>query len=405
MFGRQATIEELKEQIAVLESNNKKLSYKNQQLESTVVSLGKNRQKQSDELAERSHSIRTPLNTIVGFTTIATETKGNPDKTQECLEQIKDATKHLLTLFNEFLEEPMQEQESFSLPRLLLEIEHIFMLRAQERQISFALIQTELGSDQLVGNRTQLTQVLMGLLNNIFDMSEEKDRIEFIVSTLEARENRTLLCFQAKNYNRSMKETYIEKTFLPFEEEAELSVINSLVSLLHGVVKIDSTIGEETLIRMEIPFMLKSNQDIRKIESANFEKNKNHKYVFSGQRILLADDFQVNRDIIAEYLQDAGLLVDIVENGREALERFEQSQEKEYSMILMDIRMPVMDGRMATKAIRALPRADAATIPIIAISADAYTEDIKYSQSIGMNEYLVKPIFKDILYSTITQYI
>lgn len=408
------------------------LKEKNKQLEDLLLSFGQARRLWSGTRSKMSHDIRTPMNAIVGFTSIAQEEKGNPQRTKECLKQIEDATLYLLSLVNDFNEAPQEEtvQDQFSLLQVLEEVEQSFRVRSKEDHISFELIKSELKNDNIVGNKLQVQQVLMGILNNASLQTEENGEIKLYAETLAENIEQTIISFRVIDRRGGINEEYIERTFLPFEEEESavvqaddgtgMSVVNSLVSLLNGVIKVESRVGNETIVKVELPFKLQEKKPVEQepvteppeLESPDADSKvliipdiRPEDYQFSGQHILLAEDNELNSEIMEAYLKQSNLLVDTAPNGQLALEYFMNSKEGYYSIILMDIRMPVMDGRTTTRTIRGLPRSDASGIPIIAMSADAYSEEIKYSQSIGMNEYLTKPIYKEVLYQMLAKYI
>lgn len=410
---------------------NAVLKEKNKQLEDLLLSVGQARRLWSGTRSKMSHDIRTPMNAIVGFTSIALEEKGNPQRTKECLKQIEDATLYLLSLVNDFIEAPQEEtvQDQFSLLQVLEEVEQSFQVRSKQEHISFELVKSELKNDNIVGNKLQVQQVLMGILNKASLQTEENGEIKLYAETLAENIERTIISFRVIDRGSGINEEYIERTFLPFEEESDavqeddgtgMSVVNSLVSLLNGVIKVESRVGNETIVKVELPFKLQEKKPVEpesvkkppELESSDADSKvliipdiRPEDYQFSGQHILLAEDNELNSEIMEAYLKQSNLQVDTAPNGQLALEYFMNSKEGYYSIILMDIRMPVMDGRTTTRTIRGLPRSDASEIPIIAMSADAYSEEIKYSQSIGMNEYLTKPIYKEVLYQMLAKYI
>lgn len=396
--------------IELLEKENEALRESNHQLRAAILSMGKSKREESLIKSRISHDIRTPMNAIVGFTSLAKEEDNSP-KTQECLVRIEEATKYLLAFLNEWMQNSTKEtaQQEFSLFGLLEEVEAFFTDRCSRKQAFFHLLREELHTDKAVGNEIHLKQILFTILNHAASHIEVKESIELKASTLQEDGETFVVCFTIQGPGEGITDQCIEKVFLPFEEEKEaeekaqaeegmLPVVNSLVSLLDGIIKVDSRAGKETSITVEIPFK-KQNRRIHR------RREESRDYRFTKQRILLAEDNPLNCEIVESYLKQVNLCVDIAENGKEAVQMFKESRLGYYNLILMDIRMPIMDGRAAAQRIRQLSRTDAKRVPIVAMSADAYSEEIKFAQSVGMNGYLTKPIYKEVLFQTIEKQI
>ena len=369
----------------------------------------------SEFLSRMSHEIRTPMNGIIGMTEIARRNSDDPEKVDDCLKKVSLSSKHLMSLINDVLDMSKIESgkiqlknELFDLRAFLENIENIYSVQAEEKGIEFKIslfgnIDALIGGDSL-----RLNQILTNLLSNAFKFTPKGGRVVLNVSELKHEGNTILLRFAVKDNGVGIKQENLEKIFEAFEQEnAEvthkyggtglgLSIVKKFSELMGGTVKVSSQYGKGSAFEVELPFTVTGKSDTIewKTESDNSDRTSDKKiYDFNGKHILLAEDNELNREIATELLGDGtGAIIDEADDGQKAVLLFEQSEIGYYDLILMDIQMPVMDGFEATRIIRAMQRPDAATVPIFAMTANAFAEDEEKSLQAGMNAHLSKPL-------------
>lgn len=361
-------------------------------------------------LANMSHEIRTPMNGIIGMTEIAKQNADSPEKLMECIEKIDVSTKFLKMLINDILDmsrissgKVYLQNEPFSLDELADDMETVFRPQTQNKGILF---RTERNYDNafFTGDEFKLRQVIMNLIGNAVKFTSEGG-ITFTISTEKRQDYYETIKFSVKDTGIGIKAENIKKIFKPFEQSENsisrefggtglgLSISQSLVELMGGKIQVisEENKGSEFFFSLSFDF---AEPDTEKKKSAD-------DYDFSGKRILLAEDNELNAEIAEELLEMAGFEVDTAYDGKEACEIFEDSEPDYYDIILMDMRMPVMDGLEATEKIRSMKRSDSKSIIIIAMTANAFREDRKRAADAGMNEYLTKPVDVRMLYKTL----
>lgn len=385
-------------------------SAENAQIAAEQASLAK-----SEFLSRMSHEIRTPMNGIIGMTEIACQNISDPDKVEDCLRKVSLSSKHLMSLINDVLDMSKIESgkiqlknELFDLRMFLENIENIYITQAQEKDIDFCIMLSDNINRFIVGDSLRLNQILTNLLSNAFKFTPEGGKIILSVSKLGQDEDHVRLRFSVKDTGIGIKEENLEKIFEAFEQEnAEvtykyggtglgLSIVRKFSELMGGIVTLQSEYGEGSDFRVDLPFMVTENPlMIEWTANKSLEETpvENKTYDFGGKHILLAEDNELNREIAMELLGAVtGAEIDEAENGLKAVELFEKSELNYYDLILMDIQMPQMDGFEATRKIRAMQRQDAATVPIFAMTANAFAEDEEKSRQAGMNAHLSKPL-------------
>lgn len=358
-------------------------------------------------LAKMSHDIRTPLNAIMGLLKMTEGlVKGQP-KVEGNLGKVKQSAEYLLSILNDILD--MSKIESgkmqidsspFLLHELLKPIEAINMAQAESKNVDFRIeVQGNVDICYL-GDRLRLNQILMNLLSNAVKFTDAGGSVTLSLNVIPEKEGVDLLKFVVEDTGIGMSGEFLQNIFQPFEQESAsvalnysgsglgLSIVKNLVDLMDGEIHVASTKGKGS--RFEINLKLpraKQPQDNVK------EQEQIPDVLLEGGKLLLAEDNELNAMIASELIKGQfGMQVDIAEDGQIAVERFTAGGEDEYVAILMDIRMPVMDGLAATRAIRGSGHKRAESIPIIAMSANAFEEDAALSLESGMNEHLAKPI-------------
>lgn len=396
--------------IAELLKYQEKLQISNEQAERA------NRAK-SEFLSHMSHDIRTPMNGIMGMAGIIRKNLTDPERIEDCLDKIDTASNHLLSLINDVLDmsklesgEIELEHVPFSLDEELKDIHTIIDNKAQEKQIYLEIQDKEVQHHNLVGSPGHFRRILLNLLSNALKYTPEKGRILVEVRELSDEDDKTVLEIKVQDSGIGMSKDFIENSlYKPFTQENDsvrtkykgtglgMAIVHELVEIMQGTIKVESELGKGTTFIVTLPF------DINDGPIISQQKEVSDKDV-KGIHILLVDDNELNREIAQVILEEAGAEIITAADGRQAVDTFRNSQIGYFDAILMDIMMPVLDGLEATKEIRNLDRKDAGTVPIIAMTANAFAEDAKKSADAGMNEHLTKPLDSEKLIETLAQY-
>jgi signal transduction histidine kinase/CheY-like chemotaxis protein len=359
-----------------------------------------------DFLTRISHEIRTPLNAIMGMTTIARRT-AQSEKTLASLEQIYTASTHLLAILNDVLDMSKIESgkfvlvhEPFILHTALREVVYIMEPRCREKQIQFISTITDLSNVPVLGDKLRLKQVLINLLGNGVKFTPEGGKLVFLFKPVEKTEDSpreiTFTC-SIIDSGIGMTEEQMSQIFRPFEQADSsiaprfggtglgLSISQSLIGQMGGEITVQSGIGKGSTFSFTLTFK-KTDYTPEELHPAGDELLD-----FRGKRILLVEDVEINRIILRELLEETHIEIDEAEDGQIAVSRFIASPDH-YDLIFMDVQMPNMDGYEATQQIRSIDRRDAKEIPIIAMTANAYREDMERALAVGMNGHIAKPV-------------
>lgn len=375
----------------------------------------------TDFLSRMSHDIRTPLNAIIGMTAIGQKVVSEPGRVSDCLRKIESSSQYLLSLLGDILDMSKIEQgkmtisqTGFCIDKLLKDLETIQRPQAIQRNLTFEIIKQPDLLGQYIGDSLRLNQILMNLCSNALKFTHAGGRVT--VSVKESRHSGEYIWleFKVSDTGIGMSPEFLKKLYLPFEQETQesarnnvgsglgLSIVSSLVQLMGGTIQAKSKQGKGTTFTVILPFEITKNTDDNRCkETKTPVKDTFH---LEGERILLVEDNELNREIAGTLLEMQKIKVDYAENGQQAVELFSAGKPDYYLAILMDIRMPVMDGLSAAKAIRGLDRSDADRIPIIAMTANAFEEDRKQAAEAGMNGYLTKPIEINSLLTELQKY-
>ena len=384
----------------------------------------------SEFLSRMSHEIRTPMNGIVGMSTIAMQNIDNTDKIKDCLEKVIMSSKHLLALINDVLDMSKIESgkvelrhESFNFRAFLQDLENLYGEQAKSKGISY---ETILASDlevQIIGDSLRLNQVLSNLLSNALKFTPAKGMIKLRVSkTGEVQEN-VYLRFEVIDTGCGIAEENYDKIFESFEQEnvdvtykyggtgLGLSIVKRFTGLMGGGIHVTSVQGSGSTFTVDLPFgKIKESGKPTRFSDINGRNDLAKDcyavdYDFKGKRILLVEDNELNREIAEELIGVTGASVESAEDGVQAVEMFKESAEGYYDLILMDVQMPHMDGYEATRCIRALGRSDAQKVPIFAMTANAFAEDVQKSREAGMNAHISKPLNIRAVYKQMNRYL
>ena len=361
-------------------------------------------------LANMSHDIRTPMNAIIGITALIEHDVDNAAKVKEYAKKIEVSSQHLLGLINDVLD--MSKIESgkttlnfvdFSISEMLRRIEILFRPQTDAKNQTLLITKEHIHHEWLNGDSVRLMQVFNNLMSNAIKYTQEGGKIQFFAE--ECQTNSSVYAkfrFIVKDNGIGMSEEFQDKIFDSFTRE-ENSVINkiqgtglgmaiskNLIQAMGGTIEVKSEKGKGSCFEVIVDFKIAENKEVYQPEQ--IEDEKQDETILNGMCFLCAEDNELNAEILKELLDIEGAKCQICENGEKVVEAFEKSQPGEYDMILMDIQMPVMNGYEATKAIRNSKHPMAKTIPIIAMTANAFSEDIQQSFSAGMNAHVSKPV-------------
>jgi PAS domain S-box-containing protein len=368
----------------------------------------------SEFLARISHEIRTPLNAIIGMTHIARHSIADTKKALSSLDEISTASAHLLSILNDVLDMSKIEsgkfeiiREPFYLEAALSEVVSIISHRCKDKYIAFVHNIKELPPAYLVGDKLRLNQVLINLLGNAVKFTGVEGRISFHIEVLSDTPEAMKLRFILSDNGIGMSEDQIKKLFVAFEQADSsiasrfggtglgLAISQNLVNLMGGNIRVQSELHAGSTFSFELSFPKTD------APSETQRQRETPALDLSAKRLLLAEDVEINRLILRELLADTGVAIEEAVDGQHVLDMFKASPAGYYDLIVMDIQMPVMDGYEATRNIRALERPDAKTVPILAMTANAYREDIDKALGAGMNGHISKPIDLDTLLRTL----
>ena len=402
-----------------MEESNKKLK-KAKDITTEALQTAENANKaKTDFLSNMSHDIRTPMNAIIGMTSLIRHDAGNKDKVIEYADKIDISSQHLLGIINDVLDmskieagKTVFKYTDFSMPDLIEELNTIFQPQIAERNQTLMVIKENIRHEWVNGDQVHLMQIFSNLLSNAVKYTQEGGKIQFLVEECETNSSvYAKYRFLVSDNGMGMSADFKETIFDPFTR-AEGSVTNkiqgtglgmaitrNLVEAMGGTIDVESELGQGSCFEVLIDLRIAEDRFVS--STVQEEKNEQNDNIFQGMRFLCAEDNELNAEILTELLKIEGAECTICENGEEILKTFEKSAPGDYDMILMDVQMPVMNGYEATKAIRRSSHELAKKIPIIAMTANAFSEDIQHSLAAGMNAHVSKPVEMRVLEKTI----
>lgn len=367
-------------------------------------------------LAHMSHDIRTPINGIMGMLQIIEQKRDDKEKVDDCLRKIGSASEHLLSLINDVLDLSRLEsgsldceEKAFDAYDELNALDDICSVQAREKGIEYEDHVNKLEHTQLVGSTLYMRRILLNLFSNAVKYNKPGGRIDTYVRELDMRDGLVRLEFKITDTGIGMSKAFVEKRlFAPFIQEHDdarsqyngtglgMAIVKKLVDLMGGEIAVESTLGEGTTFTVVLPFKVakEAEQQTKELPISDI----------SGMHVLVAEDNQLNLEISQFMLENAQAVVSVAHNGREAVETFKKSSEGSIDAILMDVMMPQLNGLEATQEIRALERADAKSVPIIAVTANAFAEDVQKALAAGMNDHIAKPVDNAKLLETLGKY-
>lgn len=389
------------------------LEKKNGELQVAIQEAERANQAKTEFLSHMSHDIRTPINGIMGMLNIAEKNPEDLDRQADCREKIKTSAKHLLSLVNDVLDISKLESgtvelscEVFSINELLHNCEVIVGGQAADRNVTLITDFPEEGQlmhGYFLGSPLHIKQILINIAGNCVKYNKPMGSVNFKCSELSAKDGIAQICFEISDTGIGMSKEYLEHIFEPFTQEEGgartnyqgtglgMTITKNLVDRMGGTIQIESEIDQGSIFTVILPL------PIAEAPQAQEETEKRERAETAGMPVLLVEDNELNQEIAHYMLAERGLEVTVAANGHEAVELFRKSQPDTYRIIFMDVMMPVMNGYEATRAIRSMDRPDAAKIPIIAMTANAFAEDVKTAKEAGMNEHITKPLEPEVI--------
>ena len=415
-----------KEAIHVERENNVKLEAVNTELrlaklaaeEAFQVAEEANKSK-SSFLANMSHDIRTPMNAIIGMTSLIRYDAGDKGKVIEYADKIDTSSQHLLGIINDVLDmskieagKTVFKYSDFSIAEFIQELDTIFHSQIYEKKQTFTITKENIQHEWVNGDRVHLMQIFSNLLSNAIKYTQEGGEIQLLAEECESNSSvyakyRFLVSDNGMGMAADFKDTIFD-TFTREENSMTnkiqgtglgMAITKNLVDSMGGTIDVESELGQGSSFEVLIDLKIAEERSVSPVSQTETDEQDGD--ILQGMRFLCAEDNAINAEILTELLKIEGAECTICENGEEILKTFEQSVPGDYDMILMDVQMPVMNGYEATQAIRRSFHELAKTIPIIAMTANAFSEDIQHSLAVGMNAHISKPVEMTVLEKTI----
>ncbi len=386
-----------------------------EQLEAQLLAAEESNQAKTRFLATMSHEMRTPLNAVIGLNALALQDQTLTPQTRDRLEKLDVSAHHLLDMINDVLDMNYIESgvitvntEPFSPANLLNLVNVLAHMLCEEKGLNYRHEVVGELRDACIGDSLRLRQVLLSILSNAVKFTPEGGSVTFVAEQLPREGEYCGMRFTITDTGIGIDEEFMPRLFDSFAQEDAtstnryggsglgLAITKKLVDLMDGDISVHSRKGEGSTFIVTVRLGFVDGCDARAQASGKDEMPS-----LAGMHMLIVEDVDLNADLLADLLELEDITSERAENGREAVDAFSQAPEGHFDAILMDLRMPVMDGLEAARTIRALPRADARTVPIIALTANAYEEDVRQSLDAGMNAHLAKPVDTDMLYDTL----
>ena len=417
--NQQEAIRVERENNAKLETVNTKLRQAKQAAEDAFQVAQEANRSKSSFLANMSHDIRTPMNAIIGITSLIRHDAGDKGKVIEYADKIDTSSQHLLGIINEVLDmskieagKTVFKYSDFSIPDFIQELDTIFRSQIYEKKQTLTITKENIRHEWVNGDQVHLMQIFSNLLSNAIKYTQEGGEIQLLAEECESNSSvyakyRFLVCDNGMGMSADFKDRIFD-AFTRAENSLTnkiqgtglgMAITKNLVDLMGGTIDVESEPGQGSCFEVFMDLKIAEERSASPASQAETEEQDGN--ILKGMRFLCAEDNELNAEILTELLKIEGAECTICENGKRALETFEQSVPGDYDMILMDIQMPVMNGYEATKAIRRSSHELAKTIPIIAMTANAFSEDIQHSLTAGMNAHISKPVDMKTLEKTI----
>lgn len=402
---------------------SKKIEHINVKLKAAMVKADEATRVKSEFYSRMSHDMRTPMNGIIGLVNLS-EGETDTEVLQQNMKKIGVSSQYLLGLINDTLDMSRMESKRLTLDRepiglqsFLENVETMMRATFAKKQLHFACQYEDNVTNQMIlGDEMRLKQVFMNLLSNAAKFTPNEGLIKLIVEQQEMTEKKVVYKFIFADNGYGMSKNFLSQSiFKPFSQERNavtreyagtglgLAIVKNLVELMDGHITVDSQLGEGTTFTVTLPFTMAKAEDIAQVEAKAAKHRNVDLSILADSRVLLCEDHPLNTEIMVRLLTKMGVTVETAANGKIGVEIFRNKPLHYFAAILMDIRMPIMDGLEATKIIRHMDRADVQTIPIIAMTANAFAEDIAASHDAGMDAHLAKPINPQLMYETLAE--
>ncbi len=360
----------------------------------------------SEFISHMSHDLRTPINGILGMLAIIEKSPDDPERQRECRKKIRVSTEHLLSLVKDVLQvsklesgRPATVEEPFDLHDTLEDCITILSTQAEEKGIRLVLEEVDLQHSKLIGNSLYLKQILMNTIDNALKYNRPHGSVFVQVTETSFRNGIASYRFVIEDTGIGIGDDFKKHIFEPFTQEHPdarthyngvglgMSIVKQLVDQMKGNIEVDSQLGKGSVFQITLPMQVDGAWSTQPVdEDRNIQSN------IAGMQVLLVEDNEINCEIVEFMLKEAGADVVTANDGKAAVEAFAASQPGTFGCVLMDLMMPVMSGYEATRVIRGLDRSDAKNVPIIALSANAFEEDVAMAKDAGMDEHLAKPV-------------
>ena len=369
-------------------------------------------------LSNMSHDIRTPMNAIIGYTNLIKKEPNLPPKATEYLNKIEASNKHLLALINDILDMSRIESGKMELDpiasdlvKTMNEVRDLFATQMITKSIDYVVKADEVTNKWVICDTPRLNRVLLNLISNAYKFTPEGGKVTVTLKQVDSTENTGSYELRVKDTGMGMAPEFAKKVFEAYSRDRTvnniqgtglgMAITKSIVELMGGTIEVKSELGKGTefIVRIDFPLVA----DIPKDKAEKSGESTKPELDFSKMKLLLVEDNMVNREIASLILTEFGFQLDTAENGKEAVDKVSNSKPGDYQAVLMDIQMPVMNGYDATKAIRKLDNSELSNIPIIAMTANAFTEDIQAAKEAGMNSHIAKPIEIPKMIETLTE--
>ena len=406
-----------------IQSSKKRAAFQqkhNQELNEALQIAKVANESKSNFLSNMSHDIRTPMNAIVGYITLISKEADQPDKVQEYTRKISDASDYLLSLINDVLD--MSKIESgkttlsvaeFSIAEMQKDVETIIRMQAEEKKQSFTAAVENVQFDHVMGDVLRVRQIVMNLLSNAVKYTPNGGHIRFSITGVnQPKEKYQKIRIVVQDDGYGMEKGYMEKIFDPFTRLDNsmtgkvqgtglgLAITKNIIDLMGGTIEVESEPGKGSTFAVELEFPAAEQPKVS-ANTAQTASDAQASFRMEGLHVLAAEDNELNAEILAELLDMEGVRCKVCKDGVLVVQEFEQAAPGTYDLILMDIMMPNRNGYEATKAIRSSTHPEAKTIPIVAMTANAFAEDVQEALQAGMNAHIAKPVDMAVLKKTI----
>ncbi len=397
------------------------LEKKNEELQTAMREAERANQAKTEFLSHMSHDIRTPINGIMGMLNIAEKNPRDMERQEDCRKKIKTSAEHLLSLINDVLDISKLEKgnvefarERFCLNELLYNCSVIVGGQAAERKVTLVMDYTKPGQlphEYFLGSPLHIKQILINIAGNAVKYNKPMGSVTFKCYEISAENGTAQICFEISDTGIGMSREYLKHIFEPFTQEEAgartsyqgsglgMTITKNLVDKMGGDIKIESEPDKGSVFTVVLPLEIAEPQESEK------EKQADKTVDITGKKALIVDDIELNLEIAQFMLMEMGMETVTAANGQEAVNMFQQSDLNTYQIIFMDVMMPVMDGYEATRAIRNLERPDAANIPIVAMTANAFAEDVKAAKDAGMDEHIAKPLEPEVVKRVLSKWL